>query len=55
VLRVDDELDLARVVAEVDEDEPAVVAARVGPAGDRHAAPASCRAQLAAHDVAPGH
>ena len=38
VLRVDDELDLARVVAEVDEHEPAVVAARVGPAGDGHAA-----------------
>ena len=49
VLRVDDELDLARVVAEVDEDEPAVVAARVGPAGDRDAPAGVLRAQLAAH------
>ena len=55
VLRVDDELDLAGVVAEVDEDEPAVVAARVGPAGDRHAAAGVVGPQLAAHDVAPGH
>ena len=33
-LRVDDELQLPGVVAQVDEDEAAVVAARVGPAGD---------------------
>ena len=55
VLRVDDELDLARVVAEVDEDEPAVVAAGVGPAGNRDAPAGILRPQLAAHRVAPGH
>ena len=33
-LGVDDELELAGVVAQVDEDEAAVVAARVDPAGD---------------------
>ena len=37
-LRVDDELQLPGVVAQVDEDEAAVVAARVDPAGDGHAA-----------------
>jgi hypothetical protein len=55
VLRVDDELDLPRVVAEIDEDEPAVVAASVGPAGDRHAAAGVVRPQVAAHHVAPSH
>ena len=55
MLGVDDELDLAGVIAEVDEDEPAVVAAGVGPAGDGDAAARVVGAQLAAHDVAPGH
>ena len=55
VLGVEDELHLAGVVAEVDEDEPAVVAARVGPARDRDAAARVVGPQLAAHDVAPGH
>ena len=52
---VDDELHLAREVAQVDEDEPAVVAARVRPAGERDATAGVVRAQLAAHDVAPAH
>jgi len=43
------------VVAKVDEDEPAVVAACVGPAGDRDAPAGVVRAELAAEDVAPGH
>ena len=55
VLRVDHELDLAGVVAEVDEDEPAVVAARVGPAGNRDAPAGVVGPQLTAHRVAPGH
>src|SRR5207302_944744 len=54
-LRVDDQLDLAGVVAKVDEDEPAVVAACVGPAGDRDAAAGVVGPQLAAHRVAPAH
>ena len=36
---LEDELDLAGVVAQVDEDEPAVVAPRVHPAGDGQALP----------------
>ena len=36
---LEDELDLAGVVAQVDEDEPAVVAPGVDPAGDRQALP----------------
>src|SRR5207244_12586435 len=54
-LGVDDELGLAGVVAEVYEDEPTVVAARVDPAGEGHAAIGVVRAQLPAHRVAPGH
>ena len=54
-LRVDHELDLAGVVTEVDEHEPAMIAARVGPAGDGHAATRVVGAQLAAHHVAPVH
>ena len=36
---LEDELDLARVVAQIDEDEPAVVAPGVDPAGDGQALP----------------
>src|SRR5690348_3267732 len=52
---IDDELDLAGVVAQVDEDETAVVAARVRPAGDGYAAADVGGGQLAAHRVAPAH
>ena len=54
-LRVDDELQLAGVVAQVDEDEAAVVAARVGSAGDRQALADVLLAGLAEIDVAPAH
>ena len=54
-LRVDHELRHARVVAQVDEDEPAVVAARVHPAGERQRLPDVLRTRVAAHDVAPAH
>ena len=53
-LRIDDELDCAGVVAEVDEDEPAVVASPGDPAGDGDAAPGVLRAGLAAVEIAPG-
>jgi len=53
MLRVDDELHLAAEVAQVDEHEPAVVAARVRPAGDRHARADVGRSQRAAGRVAP--
>ena len=36
VLRVKDELDESRAIAQVDEDDAAVVAATVNPAGDAH-------------------
>ena len=52
---LEDELDLAGVVAQVDEDETAVVAAGVDPAGDRQALPDVLGTQLAAPDVAPAH
>ena len=54
-LGVDDELRDARVVAQVDEDEPAVVPARVHPARERQRLPDVLGPRLAAHDVAPGH
>ena len=55
VLRVDHELRDPGAVAEVDEDEAAVVAAARGPAGERLARADVLLAELAAHDVAPGH
>src|SRR5205085_11627768 len=54
-LGVDDQLQFSGVVAQVDEDEPAVVAARVDPAGDRDALADVVLAQLAAIEVAPAH
>ncbi len=54
-LRVDDELQLARVVAQVDEDEAAVIAARVGPTGDGHAVADLVLPNLPAIEVAPAH
>ena len=54
-LRVDDQLQLPCRVAEVDEDEPTVVAAGIRPAGDRDAAAGVARAQLSTHRVAPAH
>jgi hypothetical protein len=50
---VDDELDDAGVVAEVDEDEAAVVAPARGPAGDLQTPADVLDAQLAAADVTP--
>src|SRR5579885_1504924 len=52
-LRVDDELQLARVVAQIDEDEAAVVAARVGPAGHGEPPADVLGARFPAVDVAP--
>ena len=52
VLRVDDELADPGVVAQVDEDEPAVVAARVRPAGERRRA---CRPNRIAARRSSGH
>ena len=49
---VDDDLRQAVAVAQVDEDEPAVVAAAMHPAGDPDLAPGVVAAQLAARDVA---
>ena len=54
-LRVDHELHLAGVVAQVDEDEAAVVAARVGPARDGQPFADVLGAQFAAVKVAPAH
>ena len=54
-LRVDHELHLAGVVAQVDEDEAAVVAARVGPARDGQPLADVLGAQFAAVKVAPAH
>ena len=56
VLGVDHDLEQALLVAEVDEDEPAVVAAGRDPAGDGHASAPRRRPQRAAALVAPrGH
>ena len=52
-LGVDDELDDARVVAQVDEDEAAVVAAARRPAGQGQPFAHTVGARLAAHEVAP--
>jgi hypothetical protein len=54
-LRIHDELAEACLVAQVDEDETAVVAAGVCPAGERQPLPEMLRAHLAAHEVAPFH
>ena len=54
-LGVDDELELAGVVAQVDEDEPAVVAARVRPPGDCDPLPDVVTPRFAAIEVAPAH
>ena len=51
-LRAEDELHEARAVAQVDEDQPAVVAPAVDPAGDAHGLADARRAQLAAPGVA---
>jgi hypothetical protein len=53
MLRVDHELQDAALVAQVDEDQPAVVAAARDPAGERDGAALVLRAQRAAVDVAP--
>src|SRR5262249_40106090 len=52
-LRVDHELELAGVVAQVDEDEPTVVAPRVRPPRDRQVTADVARANFATEDVAP--
>ena len=52
-LRVDDELHDAGVVAQVDEDQPAVVAAAPDPAGDRNRTADVVGAEVAAIEVAP--
>ena len=49
---VEDELDQPRPVAQVDEDQPAVVAAAVDPTGDPHLGVDSIAQHLAAPDVA---
>ena len=54
-LRVDHELRDPGAVAEVDEDEAAVVAAARDPAGERLARADVLLAELAAHEVAPAH
>ena len=54
-LRVDDELADPRRVAEVDEDEPAVVAAPRDPAGERVALADVVGPELARSEVAPAH
>src|SRR5207302_682697 len=54
-LRIHDELDDPGLIAEVDEDEAAVIAARVDPAGDRDTAADVVLAELARVRVAPGH
>src|SRR4029079_15483634 len=53
VLGVEDELADAGAVAQVDEDEAAVVAAAVGPAGHGQRLPDVVGPKLAAHEVAP--
>ena len=55
MLGVDHELGDPGAVAEVDEDEPAVVTAAGRPAGQRLARADVLLAKLAAHDVPPGH
>ena len=55
VLGVDDELAEAGVVAEVDEDEAAVIPPAMGPAGERDAPTHVLGPRLAAHHVAPRH
>ena len=54
-LGVHDELADAGPVAEVDEHEPAVISAGIGPTGQREALPDVLGTHLAAHEVAPGH
>jgi len=54
-LGVDDQLQLSGVVAEIDEDEAAVVATGRDPTGERLARADVLLAKLAAHDVPPGH
>src|SRR5262249_38728133 len=53
VLRVDDELHLSRVVAEIDEDEAAEVAPRIHPACERHALARVGGGQHTARGVTP--
>ena len=53
LLGVDDDLDDALLVAEVDEDEPAVVAAGRDPAGEPDPATGVAGPQAAAAEVAP--
>ena len=55
VLGVEHELHEARLVAEIDEDEPAVVAPARDPAGDRDAVALVRRPQIAAHVRPVGH
>ena len=55
VLGVEHELRDARLVAEVDEDEPAVIAAARRPAGERHLAALVLGPRLAATEIAPAH
>ena len=55
VLGVDDELHDAAAVAEVDEDEAAVVAAAIDPAGERDGTADVAGRELAAVGVAPAH
>ena len=55
VLGVEDELRHAGLVAEVDEDEAAVIAAARRPAGERHLAALVLGPRLAATQIAPGH
>ena len=54
-LGVDHELRDPGAVAQVDEDEPAVVAAPRGPAGERQPLADVLGPRLAAHEVAPAH
>ena len=55
VLGVDDELRHAGVVAQVDEDEPTVVAACVHPATESQRLPDVLGPRVAAHEIAPAH
>src|SRR5581483_3740908 len=52
---LEDELHLAGVIAEIDEDESAVIAARVDPAGEGQALPDVLRTHKTALKVAPAH
>ena len=54
-LGVDDQLELAGVVAQVDEHQAAVVAARIDPAGDSDAPADVVLTKFAAIEVAPAH